>query len=100
MWQSKRLVYTKTTLYFCRAHNDEVMDMVPLDEVAKILDEDTTVDVQSNLWTPNGGKDKESNVPATPGASNVMRIETIPEGYNSGRTYHIQVNAPDRIRPR
>ncbi len=71
--------------------------MIPLDEVAKILDDDTKLEDQSNLWTPNGDKDDESNIPEAPGASNVMRIETIPEGYNSGRTYHIQVNASDRI---
>jgi hypothetical protein len=87
------MIYTKKTLYFCRALNDEVMDMIPLDEVAKILDEDTALEEHSSLWKSQAGEDEESNGPATPGPSNVMRIETIPDGYNSGRTYHIQVTA-------
>jgi hypothetical protein len=95
MWQSRRIIYTKTTLFICRAHNDEVHDLIPLDEIAKILDEDTAQEDQSNLWTKQADNDEESSVPATPGPSNVMRIETIPEGYNSGRTYHIQVNGSD-----
>jgi hypothetical protein len=89
------MIYTKTTLYICRALNDEVMDMIPLDEVAKIFDEDTAQEDQSSLWKSQADQDEEANGTATPGTSNVMRIETIPDGYNSGRTYHIQVNASD-----
>ncbi len=60
------------------------MDMIPLDEVAKVLDSETTQEQSED-------DDRNRNVPVSPGASNIMRIETIPNGYNSARTYHIQV---------
>ncbi len=77
------MIYTKTTIYFCRLVGIEVMDMIPLDEVAKVLDSETTQEQSEN----------DLKAPSTPGASNIMRIETIPDGYNSARTYHIQVTS-------
>ncbi len=83
-WQSKRMIYTRTTIFFCRLAGSEVMDMIPLDEVAKVLDSEST---QEQI-------EDDPKVPTTPGSSNIMRIETIPDGYNSARTYHIQVTSP------
>ena len=75
------MVYTRTTIFFCRLVGSEVMDMIPLDEVAKVLDSEST---EAQI-------EDDSKVPTSPGSSNIMRIETIPDGYNSARTYHIQV---------
>ncbi len=70
------------------------MDMIPLDEVARITSSESNEEQpqDTKLFAKKSEFDEDINMPLTPGLSNIVRIETIPEGFNSARTYHLQVN--------
>jgi hypothetical protein len=78
-------------IFFCLSHGDEVMDLIPMDEVGQIMDSDKSIQNEDTNWLSRDGPDEDSD-PMTPGESNIIRIETIPDGYNSGRAYYLQVH--------
>ena len=94
IFQPRRLVYTKKLIMFSRKESEVVMDVIPMSEVSGI------VDVERG--SKNLHANHEENV-AGEGAGNehdlkVVLIQTIQEGYNSGRSYQIQIFEP-RLRP-
>ena len=68
--------------------------MIPLDEVARISSSEPSLDQQQdlNIFKKNTNEvDEDFHMPLTPGSSDILRIETIPDGFNSARAYHLKV---------
>ena len=86
-----RLLFTKKEIFFCQQTENQVVDKIPLDEVESIKTQGGLIEERLNSWIPRDSQDNET-VGEIPGSENVMRIETIPDGYNSARNYHVQVN--------
>jgi hypothetical protein len=90
-WDKRRIVFTKKIIVFANVNDDGVLDIVPLHEVKNIRD--TTL--QDEIITDNdselkGSIDSDDHVT---GKKYTFEIETIPEGYNSGRVYRIQAES-------
>ena len=70
--------------------------MIPLDEVARISSTEPSLDQIQDLsiFKKNSENDEDLHMPMTPGLSNIIRIDTIPDGFNSARTYHLKVILP------
>jgi hypothetical protein len=69
------------------------MDLIPLDEVARITSSESNEEQpqDTKIFKTKSKVDEDFHMPMTPGLSNIVRIETIPEGFNSARTYHLKV---------
>ncbi len=70
--------------------------MIPLDEVARISSSEPNLDQPQdlNIFKKSSEVDDDLNMCMIPGASNIIRIETIPGGFNSARAYHLKVILP------
>jgi hypothetical protein len=85
-WQSRRMVYTKRLIAFARNGKQDVIDIIPLDEIISLKD----MAVKNDQVT--GNDDEEE------GISDVMvQLETRPDGYNSGRTYQIRSKSTKNV---
>ena len=70
------------------------MDMIPMDEVGLVMDSDKSLKSEEANWLSRDAPDEDTDAPMSPGESTIVRIETIPNGYNSGRAYYVQVHLP------
>jgi hypothetical protein len=96
----RRLVIGKDMVYFALVDEEAVVDCIPLHEILQIkrmgLDGSTE---QLNAIHSKGS--------FTPGASHLqlssnlfvrtVKIETHPDGYNSGRTYYLQASSDEEL---
>jgi hypothetical protein len=89
-WQPRRMVFTKNTLAFSRANDDEVVDVVKLHEVQCIKD-NFAQDGYMNL--ASGNEDSKISATKNEFAKKSFQIETTEEGYNAGRIYVIQMKS-------
>ncbi len=78
-WQSRRVVITKEVIAFAYENDSTMLDYIPLSEIIGI----------ENLQQ---GNQKSSSVLFEKAVSvvNALQIQTMPEGYNSGRKYLLQ----------
>jgi hypothetical protein len=80
-WQIRRIVITKEIIGFARVGENILIDTVPLAEVESIRDmHSIDEDVDSAKFL------------------NALMITTIPEGYNSGRTYYLQASSEEHCK--
>ena len=99
-WQSRRIVVTKAGVFFTLVGEDQVRDHIPLIEVKHVdkkreLDENSVLGaevnppLQANEGTPSLKRVRTFRF------FNSLYIETIEDGYNSGRIYHIQAETTE-----
>ena len=68
------MVYTNTVIVFTKVHTDDVIDVIPLEEITNIK----VVDFQVDQLIENDPEvDGDIN-------NKMMRLETRQDGYNSG----------------
>ena len=84
------MIYTKKTIYFLKANTDHVMDLVPMDEVVNIQDADTNVNLSQCSMNDISLHVSDETSPKS--AESTVKIETLQNGFNSGRVYHLQVS--------
>jgi hypothetical protein len=89
-WQKRRMVIGHDMIYFTFLGDDAIVDCIPLAEilVVKKMGSDSSADQPQHTKSILGDQHLSSNI-----FIRALRIETSPEGYNSGRTYHIQVSS-------
>jgi hypothetical protein len=68
------------------------MDTMPLDEVARISCSEINCRNQT-YFKENSEADEDLHMPMTPGLSIILRIETIPDGFNSAQ---LSLHIPSR----
>ncbi len=84
-------------IYFALLDNDDVIDCIPLYEITlvKKMGSDAGNDLNlSNFHrktSPHSGGGNEQL--SSDGFHQTLRIDTKPEGYNSGRTYYLQIGS-------
>ena len=76
------MVYTGKILAFSTIHDEDVIDLIPLDEIVNIKIVDFHVD--------NLAHDDESEESSN---KKVLRLETSQDGYNSGRVYQLRARS-------
>jgi hypothetical protein len=86
-WQAKRLTYSKKNIYFTNVDSDIVMDMIPLTEVLSVKDAEMNAHEMSSSNVGNIELSSSGTSEMT-----IFKIETIVDGYNSGRSYHVKVS--------
>ena len=91
------MVVGKDMIYFALLDNDDVIDCIPLYEIllVKKMGSDAGNDLNlSNFHrktSPHSGGGNEQL--SSDGFHQTLRIDTKPEGYNSGRTYYLQIGS-------
>eukprot|EP00291_Cryptomonas_curvata_P012215 CAMPEP_0172202658 /NCGR_PEP_ID=MMETSP1050-20130122/30796_1 /TAXON_ID=233186 /ORGANISM="Cryptomonas curvata, Strain CCAP979/52" /LENGTH=244 /DNA_ID=CAMNT_0012880677 /DNA_START=80 /DNA_END=810 /DNA_ORIENTATION=- len=118
-WQSRQMVWTKALIYFIRTADKAVVDTIPLNEIVSVasinknLKRKRTLSMISisssieNTSVQEPGKiqkDSESSsilgklqrAPSSDPSDAIIQIKTIPEGFNSGRTYHLQADSEEQ----
>ena len=89
-WVPRRIVYTKKVIAFANLNDDEVLDVIPMHEIdvvrdlsifGEIADDESQYNAESveNGETSTSAENDDSNT------KNVLQIETVQDGYNSGR---------------
>ena len=89
-WAARRIVYTKKIIAFANLNDDEIMDVVPMHEIdvvrdLSILDEIADDESQYNAESVENGETSTSAENDDSNTKNVLQIETVQDGYNSGR---------------
>ena len=94
------MVYTKSLLIFATPGNDDVADLVPLHEFARVKDlsSEETLDTASDNSDRDGYDEDDIAPRSSKKNSNAIQIETVPGGYNSGRIYVIQAKKRQQTR--
>lgn len=87
-WDKRRIVFTKKIIAFANVNDDGVLDIVPLHEVKHVRDTSLQNEIMAEDDSQFDGSSENDNDDTV--KKNVFEIETIPEGYNSGRVYQIQ----------
>lgn len=72
---------------FGRLNNDDVIDVVPLKEIVTVKDVSQVNDSHDDI-------DVIDNQSSGTRTKVVIQIETVPDGYNSGRVYRMKVKSP------
>jgi hypothetical protein len=100
-WQSRRVIYSKETLFFSPIGDDVVVDVVPIVEIVEI-----NKVIENENRNLNGGsqtdlivekkihKDSQNSKVATLSQCR-FQIITDPDGYNSGRKYVLQASSDE-----
>jgi hypothetical protein len=85
------MVVGKDMMYFALLDNDDVVDCIPLAEITQVkkmgLDGVTEYHQVPHKRSAVGNEQLSSD-----GFHQTLRIDTKPEGYNSGRTYYLQIS--------
>jgi predicted RNA-binding protein YlxR (DUF448 family) len=118
-WQLRRVIFTKKGISFALTDHDEEIDFIPLEEVASIDEMGDTEDSEADqILVGNiarklkpklmSGRNRfsnssassftdiemnEDNKSATRLFVNAFQIATVPDGYNSGRSYYLQADS-------
>lgn len=102
------MVYTSKLLVFVSVLGNEVVDVIPLAEIAviNVAAEETAKPNRRNSSLANldadddnesdPGLGEESQNTSPNSKSLELEIETDPGGYNSGRSYKVSVGQPDQ----
>ena len=83
-WVPRRIVYTKKVIAFANLNDDEVLDVVPVRDLS-ILGEIADDESQYNAESVENGETSTSAENDDSNTKNVLQIETVQDGYNSGR---------------
>jgi hypothetical protein len=81
------MVVGHDTIYFTLLGEDAIVDCIPLAEILLIKR------MGGDIGTDQSQHHKGDQQISSHLFNRSLRIDTSPEGYNSGRTYHIQLNS-------
>jgi hypothetical protein len=108
-WQNRRAVLTKEGLYFSLVGEEAIKDHIPLHEMSDVFvmaENEITEEQQLEASTVVGFTDQAhpDKTPALTKSStnttyrffHAFQIDTILDGYNSGRSYHIRAESMER----
>jgi hypothetical protein len=108
-WQNRRAVLTKGGLFFSLVGEEEILDQIPLHEISGasvMTDNENTEQEQMEAATVVGYIDqplpdkaptlKKSSTISTYRFLHAFQIDTLEDGYNSGRSYHIRAESKER----
>ena len=101
-WQKRRLVCSRSKMYFCLPDEDVVRDSIPLEEIIAVefmgngkkarLSDRSFSSVPSHIGSRESGVVNPFHQhDPTVTSHESFQIRTVENGYNSGRTYYIQV---------
>ena len=120
IWRHRRIVWTRDYLYIARTGGLEILDMIPLHEIAEVVEMDDEPEPNSNkspstplIKTDLGHEAFESKISvdrrkdkkqsssnalhntflSQARLSNVLQIKTTLDGLNSGRTYYLSTRS-------
>ena len=99
----RRVVWTKKMIYLTFVREDTVFDSIPLAEIASIQqineparNESSTVSLLSTQQ-PRQSAAKSADSSQTR-FQYALQLKTIPDGFNSGRTYNLQAASDEQCR--
>ena len=84
VWQTRRVVITKTMLSFAFVDQESQIDHIPLAEVIHVKE------MQEAAMDDKDGMDNQA-------FAYVMQIATNEDGYNSGRTYYLATESKESL---
>ena len=93
-WQKRRMIITRTGVYFTLVDQNHVRDSIPLQDVTSVAIKMDNENFGSEDGDVAPARNEEAQSSVAPKAS-AFQIETSNEGYNSGRIYYIQAASPD-----
>ena len=85
------MVYTNQILVFARLGDDELADIVPLKEILSVKVNDTGEEPEVDPF--DSFTDKSPDDSDAVNAECTLEINTLPDGYNSGRIFKIRLNS-------
>ena len=110
-WQDRRVAYSKTRLLFTLIGDDDMIrDQIPLHEIKKIEIMSRATDIDLDTRARQNDDERHQSVSSmgsnhivssrTSGdrddaCPKVIQIETIPDGYNSGRVYYLKTESTE-----
>ena len=83
----------KDIIYFALLENDDIVDCIPLHEVLQIKQLGVDGGIESTLQRSKGSISNSQL--SCDLLDRALRIDTSPEGYNSGRTYYLQLGSDE-----
>lgn len=98
---------TKCEIFLCQSGEDEVRDYIPLKEIAHIgikqeVENDSTETLRSPLSYDLMGEHKKTGIKLLKAMTlnsyrffNGFQLQTISDGYNNGRIYHMQASTKE-----
>ena len=81
---------------FSNVNDDDVLDVIPMNEILFVRDMSVLGEIADEESEFNA--DIENEDANEDGKTNLLQIETTPEGYNSGRPYQIQTKSGQDFR--
>ena len=89
-WRKERLVYTAKLIIFAAPTGVEVIDLIPIAELAAIRnDQETAAKLQRRGSVLDDDEDDDGGMESRTSKALELAFETQPSGYNSGRTYRV-----------
>ena len=92
-WQIKRVIYSKDMIFFCAVDDEEVVDVIPIEEIVLVAkcEENVETSLQADLRIER----KDLTTELNPKKLSALKIITHPDGYNSGREYVLQASTAE-----
>ncbi len=91
-WQQRRMIVGSDVMYFTFLDDDYVVDCIPLAEIIQLKKLGPEGKYEAHLA---GSESTNLSAFDLEGLSSdrILRIDTNPDGYNSGRTYYLQIDS-------
>ena len=101
-WKSMRAILTAAGLYMTKSDEDSVRDLIPLCEVMHVRRMPTTDEKEvDDILAQSGAMRNVQLSSFLTGSANrdhILQLQTIPDGFNSGRTYYLAAPSDDACR--
>ena len=89
-WCERRIVWNRELTQFSRIDDGKVVDAIPMAEIDIVQEMNYgTLSIQSEEGS------NQSNELPKPKLFNTFQIKTVPNGYNSGRSYYLRTKPDD-----
>ena len=107
LWQTRRVVWSKTLLAFANVDEDSAFDAIPLAEVVSVqqINEPPRDDgaAAPTAVVPSAAAQAASRHPKSADSAqtrfrHALQLKTVPDGFNSGRTYYLQAASDAQCR--
>ena len=105
-WQARNMVWTKRFIFFSRTGEKVTIDTVPLHEILSLTSDHRRKRLNSALSLSAGSerimsspkiRSSHSSLRNVLANSPLFQIKTIPDGFNSGRTYSLQCESEEQL---
>jgi hypothetical protein len=101
LWQKRRVVWTKYVIYLTSVSEYTVFDSIPLAEIAST--QQVNEANRSEPLAPSApSQHRQSSIKSADSSQtrfqHALQLKTIPDGFNSGRTYYLQAASDEQCR--